>query len=231
MKKRIQALLSGLVIAAMTVGMLAGLTRLTERKASIEKYQDFFDEEMDFDVLFLGSSHMLNAVYPMELWRDHGIVSYNFGGHGNQLPTTYWVLQNVLQYTSPKLVVVDCYYLASDFKVIKDYSQVHLSMDALPFSATKAKGVTDLLDDSAMQKWVAENQVQGEKITAMGLLWDFSVYHERWAELAQDDFQPAKTLEKGRRPGSRWRSRKSFPRRRPVKCTRETASASIISGD
>ena len=55
--------------------------KLFERKYSYSKYYDFYSQQQDFDVLFLGTSHVINAVYPMELWRDYGIVSYNMANH------------------------------------------------------------------------------------------------------------------------------------------------------
>ena len=197
MKRKIKAVLSGLVAVVLTISMLGYLTELVERKASKEKYQDFFEEKENFDVLFFGASHMLNAVYPMELWRDYGITSYNFGGHGNTIPLSCWVLQNTLDYTQPELVVIDCLGLGNMGKTQSDYSQVHLSLDALPLSATKVRAVRDLLDDEWMAEHAAESENQGEKKVPLGLLWDYSVYHERWTELVQDDFRPEKTLEKG----------------------------------
>jgi hypothetical protein len=61
-----------------------------ERKASDFKYANFFEQDEDFDVLFFGTSHVINGIFPMELWNDYGIVSYNFGGHGNEIATSYW---------------------------------------------------------------------------------------------------------------------------------------------
>ena len=128
-----------LVTAALLVAALAGLTKVLERKASYAKYAPFFAQEEDFDVLFMGSSHLLNSVFPMELWKDYGIVSYNFGGHGNQLATTYWVMENALDYTTPKLMVIDCFYLEYEMKTSMNFAQVHLSFDAFPLSRTKIR--------------------------------------------------------------------------------------------
>jgi hypothetical protein len=61
-----------------------------ERKSSDFKYADYFEQDEDFDVLFFGTSHVINGIFPMELWNDYGIVSYNFGGHGNEIATSYW---------------------------------------------------------------------------------------------------------------------------------------------
>ena len=66
------------------------------------------------DVLFFGNSHMGNAVYPMELWRNQGIVSYNLAGFGHRIASTYWVMKNALDEAQPKLVVIDCHSLYFD---------------------------------------------------------------------------------------------------------------------
>lgn len=114
MRKGIKAVISCIITVSLTVCFLFHLTDLMERKSSDVKYSDFFKQDEDFDVLFMGSSHVINAVYPMELWDDYGIVSYNFGGHANQMPTTYWVMENALEYTNPKVVVIDCCLLAGE---------------------------------------------------------------------------------------------------------------------
>ena len=105
-----------LVFMAGVLGMVCFLSNLLERRSAENKYAQFFDEQNDFDVLFLGTSHVVDAVYPLELWNDYGIVSYNFGGHGNQMATNYWVLVNAMDYTTPELVVVDCTCLSSNAK-------------------------------------------------------------------------------------------------------------------
>ena len=108
MKKALQNLLFAIITLALLAGSLWYLTSLFELKGARIKYEDFYAQEEDFDVLFLGTSHVINAVYPMELWEDYGIVSYNMAGHGNKMPTTYWVFENALLETTPKLVVIDC---------------------------------------------------------------------------------------------------------------------------
>lgn len=203
MKRKCNILFSCLAVLLLCAVILCPLTKLTERKASIEKYHDFFEQEADFDVLFMGSSHVLNAVFPMELWHDYGIISYNFGGHSSMIPTSYWTMENALEQTDPKLIVIDCYLLGSDIKSSdSSYSYVHQTFDAFPFSLTKIKTAYDLVNDEKGIQARAEyarqnNQPEGEPATYLGLLWDFSVYHVRWNALSQNDFAPARNREKG----------------------------------
>ncbi len=147
MKRKLWKIVSCILTICLLAVSLNFLTNLMERKYSITKYQPFFEQEADFDVLFAGSSHVIQSIYPMELWNDYGIVSYNFGGHGNPIPTSYWIIKNAMDYTSPKLIVIDCLMLEYNIKMSKLYSQVHDSLDAFPLSATKIKATADLLND------------------------------------------------------------------------------------
>lgn len=200
MKRKLWRIISCVLTLCLLAVSLNFLTKLMERKASITKYQPFFEQEADFDVIFMGTSHMRLGVSPMELWNDYGIVSYNIGGDSNQIPTTYWVMENALDYTTPKLVVVDCFRIRLEEKTPPDsrYSNVHTSLDGFPLSFTKIKTVLDLLDDPVISKGIENGTVvETEKRTPIGLLWDFSVYHTRWNELKKEDFHITATPEKG----------------------------------
>ena len=134
------------VTLLLTACLLFSLTELTENKGSDNKYHDFF-RDREYDFLFMGTSHMVNGVFPMELWKEYGITSYNCGGTSNQLATTYWVMENALDYVNPKVVVIDCLNLSADMKYSSVFSHVHYSLDAFPLSLTKIRAVWDLLDD------------------------------------------------------------------------------------
>lgn len=194
----LKRVLSVLLLVVLTLGMLSVLTGVLELKTSREKYKPFFDEKQDFDVLFLGTSHVINGIFPMELWKDYGITSYNFGGHGNQIATSYWVMKNALNFTNPKLVVIDCLSLDSDTKTSDNFSYVHYSLDAFPLTKTKLLGVLDLLDDENMNSRVLGGITEdSEKRSRLGLLWDFAVYHSRWNELTERDLKVEPNCELG----------------------------------
>ena len=165
------------VLVSYSIIML--MDQVMERKYSYSKYADFYEQEEDFDVLFFGTSHMLNAVYPMELWNDYGIVSYNMANSSETLCVNYWQLVNALEYTTPKLVVVDLYAIDGGSKV--NGSFLHNFSDTMPLSLLKLRMVTDLLP---MESWPE-------------YLFELSLYHSRWDELGKEDFFPPKMVEKG----------------------------------
>ncbi len=199
MKKKILRILSCIITICLTIVILSKLTDIMERKSSDQKYSDFWSQEEDFDVLFMGTSLVINGVFPMELWNDYGIVSYNFGGHGNQIPTTYWVMENALEKTTPKVVVIDCMKVEENDKCSIAFEYLHLSFDTFPLNSTKVKAVWDLLDDPTLEENIANGNVSegDEQRTRIGLLWDYSVYHSRWNEISRNDFELPMLYEKG----------------------------------
>ncbi len=199
MEKTYKSLLGVFLTIVLTLGLLLGLTKLMEDKSSATKYYDFFDQDANFDVLFLGTSHVIYGIYPMELWDKYGIISYNIGGHASRIPTTYWTMENSLNYTSPQVVVIDCLYATSDYKCCDNFSYLHQSFDAFPLSATKIKTVFDLLDDEKLEKdlLTRPERTGSEHRTKIGLLWDYSVYHSRWSQIDENDFSIMRNREKG----------------------------------
>lgn len=160
--------------------------RLTQRKESQRKYQDFMELAEQVDVLFLGSSHVLNGINPLQLYTERGITSYNMGKPGGMVTESYWMLMNALDYCTPKCVVVDLWALDRDYQYVdvmngceseeelrNSVSLLHNNMDCWPLSRTKIAAVRDLIQDPEIRK---------------EFLWDFTLYHDRWSTLEPDDF-------------------------------------------
>lgn len=171
--------------AGMTVFLFAAglwfMTKLLNPGQAYTKNKEFLEDGELYDILFLGNSHMTNAVYPMELWHDYGMASYNLAGYGDQIPTTYWMLENALEYSDPGLVVVDCGSLRSEIKV-KKKELLHAQIDCLPLNQEKWRMLGDLIEDPKER---------------LEFVWDFAVYHDRWEELGQTDFEKEMNVEKG----------------------------------
>lgn len=190
-------LISLLLILAVVVGGLGKLTKVCQLKQAVYTYSGFFDNEEDTDVFFMGSSRMINAVFPMQLWKDYGITSYNLGAHANLLPATYWELENALCAKTPKLVVVDTYGLENDFKY-ETPEYLHSWMDAFPLNKTKIAAVRDLTDDSFKDQAIAAGALsESYKGMPIEYLWSFIKYHTRWDEINDEDFITPISSEKG----------------------------------
>lgn len=182
MKKIRTRLICVLVSVVVFATCIHKLGFLLENKLAYQKMGEFIATGEEYDVLFLGTSHMAMGIYPMELWEDYGIVSYNLAGNGHPMASSYWVMMNAFDYADPQLVVIDCYTVERNSKVPNDGKFTHESLDEIPLSLTKVRAVCDLFDDTDSR---------------MEYLWNFSMYHNRWSELKKDDFTTEYGLGKG----------------------------------
>ena len=181
MKRIIKNSICILSVILLVTGGLAGASRILERKDSRNKLAEFYENDIEYDVLFFGQSHVLNGVFPMVLWRNYGITSYNMAGHGNRMPLNYWVVKAALKHTTPKVVVLDTAMVSFEDKATS-LEQLHISLDAIPYSKLKREMVRDLVDEADRR---------------MDFLWEFSTYHNRWSDLKEEDFRLNLTPEKG----------------------------------
>ena len=148
--------ISWILMGKIAIGNISSL--YTEPKGSI-------------DIVFMGTSHMVNAVYPMELWREFGYTSLNQGQNGQTLPATYYALKEVLRLQTPKLIVLDLYYLNAETSV-GNLPFTHETIDHLPF--------IDRLS-------FVLNTVPREN--SMEFLFPISLYHDRWKTLKAMDLR------------------------------------------
>lgn len=143
--KVIKRVLCAALALILLIGVLTALAPGLMRRPSPRKYFEFYEYAQDYDVLFLGSSHVLNGIIPIQLWDEHGITTYNLGMSGSTTAMDYWTLQNALQFAAPKLVVLDVAALG-DEKVTDSAAYNHAAMDDLRHLGTKIDAAADLFD-------------------------------------------------------------------------------------
>lgn len=141
----------------------------------------FYEEPKNtIDVFLMGSSHMLNAVSPVQLWEQYGIASNNLAQNGQVLPVSYYALQEALRWQKPRLVVLDVYKVVQD-SLIDSKASLHYTLDNMRPGLPKLRAVFDLLEPEDRAEY----------------LLDIILYHSRWKELTEEDFQKPDTTEKG----------------------------------
>lgn len=146
-KKPFLRIIAALALAIILLGGLFFASQKWCMKAySAERYSAFWDDPSQYDIWFMGSSHMYYSVQPMKLWEDHGYTSYDIATPSATIPSTYWVLMNALERGTPKLVVVDLYHIDMDYKIVSMKDKWHCTFDAMPKSKTKEMAIDDLFD-------------------------------------------------------------------------------------
>ena len=159
---------------------------IVKRKDYLKRKADFFSQKEDFDVLFFSSSHILNGIQPLKLWKENGIISYNMGVSGEQLNATYYNMQLAMKEKKPKLVIIDAFYVNSNDKYdSKKLGNIHSSFDVYPISYTKYLAIKDIFNGQNL----LDNEVR--------FLLPFSIYHSRWSGLKEEDFDNKNEVEKG----------------------------------
>lgn len=189
MNKTITRIISTVVCVVLLFCAVAKCADVLERKEARKIYTPFYESETNFDVIFMGTSHVYNHVLPMEMWDEYGIASFNWG-YSNCTPAeNYYLIQDILRYTSPKVLVMDVYGLVeyNNYNNGKYHTnrieQQHVQFDSLPiWSLSKMAAAFDVFDDY-------DNNVD--------FIWNFIMYHNRWSELEQSDFDYDISTEKG----------------------------------
>ncbi len=175
----LKRLITSIAFALMLAAALWGLTHLLEDKISYREKGDYFSTDTDYDVIFFGVSHMWNGVLPMEMWQEFGISSYNWGYSNSTPAINYYLLQEVLKKSDPKVVVLDIngvveYEDDGNGKYDRDsMMQAHVEYDRFPISVNKIRAAIDVFDD-----------YDGRA----DFIWDFILYHNRWDHLTREDF-------------------------------------------
>ena len=182
-----------MVFLALSIALLAGFSRILEYKESREKIAPFFERSQQLDVLFFGDSHAYSAIYPMELWEDYGITSYNLANYDLTIPISYWVMRNALLTCQPKVVVLDVNQIWEQAKLCRSSGNVHTGLDGFPLSRVKLEAIFDLMDDPLY----TDEDGQRFKDLRPEFIFPLLKYHARWSDLTEQDLKPDYNQELG----------------------------------
>ena len=182
MRNKIKIALHLIIFAVLLGTVLLNVSNVLGRKYSKQKHGNYIENPEDYDVIFLGTSHVINGINPMEIYKEYGVASYNLANHACPMALTYWVFKNSLEVNTPKLVVVDLYALNWENKLDKNIDYAHDALDAFSLNLTKWQCAWDLFDnlDDRMQ-----------------MVFPFAKYHGRWNEIKKEDFYIAKNIAAG----------------------------------
>ena len=112
---------SGVFLAILVSSLLAINSILTPKfnfRNSIwpttSTYKQFYEMDRDsVDVLFIGSSVVVNAFIPQEIYNEYGIRSYNLGSEQQSIFLSYYWLKEALRFQKPQAVVLDLKFMGN----------------------------------------------------------------------------------------------------------------------
>lgn len=180
--QRFRRLAAVVCFTALFLALFAGATQLLRNKNSAGAVLALYEEPRDsLDVVLIGSSHMLNGVFPLALWSDYGIVSNNLAQHGQSIPISYYMVQEAIRTQHPSWIVLDTYMLYYPELIYEGDGNSHKSIDNLAWAAPKLSAIFDLFSGS--ERW--------------DYLLPLTFFHSRWKELSAADLARPDTLGKG----------------------------------
>lgn len=141
----------------------------TQHMGKLEEGLYLSDDQ--YDVVFMGSSHMNGGMDPNVIWNQHGITSFNYATGGQPIDATYYLLKDVLKKHQHPIVVLDVFYLG----MTNQYGErglVSNAIDNMKFSFNKLEAIRNC---TPPEDWIP-------------YLFPVLKYHFRWSSLQQKDF-------------------------------------------
>lgn len=167
----IKVLISALIVAA-------GLFLL--QRLLMPKYVDhvvegafvaeYYQEEKDHDVIFVGDCEVYENFSPVALWREYGINSYIRGSAQQYIWQSYYLLEDALRYETPDVVVFNIQSLQYDSSQSEAYNR--MTLEGMRWSRSKV--------DAIYASMTPEEHF-------LDYVFPILRYHSRWSELTAAD--------------------------------------------
>ncbi len=133
---------------------------------------EYYQEEKDFDVIFVGDCEVYSNFSPAVLWHEYGINSYIRGSAEQYIWHSYYMIEDILRYEKPKVVVFNIQALQFDKSQRESYNR--MSLEGLEWSPVKVRAIK-------------ASMLPGEKF--IDYVFPILRYHSRWSELGANDFK------------------------------------------
>ena len=97
---------------------------------------EYYDEkDKSFDVIFIGDCEVYENFSPVTLWENNGINSYIRGSAEQYIFQSYYMLEDTLRYSRPKVVVFNIQSLQFDESRSEAYNR--MTIDGMKWSGAK----------------------------------------------------------------------------------------------
>lgn len=132
----------------------------------------YWQPRNSIDAVMMGTSHIHCDVNTGLLWEKYGIASYDYSGAEQPLWMTYYYLKELYKYQDPEVILLDLYAPAR-FKEDYQYTWISENIYGMHFSLNKLEMLS----------------VSVEKSKIFDYFPSFLVYHSRYDDLEEEDFE------------------------------------------
>lgn len=176
MKRRIKIAVSCLCILLATATVLGFAQALVMPKyMSVSKegalISEYYNETTAHDVLFVGDCEVYECFTPPTLWEKHGITSYIRGSAQQLVWQSYYLLEEMLERETPRVVVYNVYALKYGEPQREEFNR--MTLDGMEWSDSKI---------AAIKASMTEDE------TFLSYVFPLLRFHSRWDELGSEDF-------------------------------------------
>ncbi len=134
---------------------------------------EFYREQLNNDVIFVGSSTVFSGVNPIVLWEQYGMTAYDRSNSSQTSWISYFVLKDALERSEPEMVVLDLGFFRYGDDYVEEANN-RKTFDGMRPSKTKFQGIRAARD-------------------AEETYLDYAVpifrFHTRWKDLKAEDFK------------------------------------------
>ena len=133
---------------------------------------EYYKEEKDFDVIFIGDCEVYENFSPVVLWEEYGINSYIRGSAEQYIWQSYYLLEDTLRYETPRVVIFNIQALQFDQSRNEAYNR--MTLEGMEWSPSKVKSILASMKPE-------------EKF--LDYVFPILRYHTRWSTLTASDVQ------------------------------------------
>lgn len=131
---------------------------------------EYYEEEKDHDVIFIGDCELYENISPAVLWTDYGINSYIRGSAQQLIWQSYYLMEETLKYEHPDVIVFNV--LSMKYDVPQNEAYNRMTLDGMRWSMSK---VNDIKASMTEEEHFVE------------YVFPILRYHSRITQLEQDD--------------------------------------------
>ena len=143
---------------------------------------EYYRETEGHDVLFVGDCEVYETYSPVTLWQEYGIPSWVRGSAQQTVWQSYYLLEEMLRYETPKVVVFNVLAMKYDTPEstgsdTRREAYNRMTLDGMKWSESKWRAVSASMTEQ-------EQQQEG----MLTHLFPILRFHDWWRELGREDF-------------------------------------------
>lgn len=143
---------------------------------------EYYENAGNNDVIFIGDCEVYENFSPITLWEEYGIPSCIRGSPQQTIWQSYYLLEDVFRYETPKVVVFNVLSMKYDTPEStgnqnRREAYNRMTLDGMRWSSSKVKAILASM---------TEQERQWESLFTY--LFPILRYHSRWSQLTREDF-------------------------------------------